>query len=154
MEQIPTQMYERNINSTVTRLDAEHILTQASLLDLNHSMRVALTINLKTREIVDARSEIIKAPLKICNSTVDLVKKLKGLKVERGINRKLVDALGTSDGCTHLYELALNAVRLTFNIFIGLQFDWDEWLTKKLGDEDFIQKATPHLKGACRPFKK
>ena len=148
------QMYERNINSTVTRLDADHILTQASLLDLNHSMRVALTINLKTREIVDAKSEIMKAPLKICNSTNDLVTKLKGLKIERGINRKLVEALGTSDGCTHLYELALNAVRLTFNIFIGLQFDWDEWLTKKLEDDDFIRKATPHLKGACRPFKK
>ena len=147
------QIYERNINSTVVQHDSEHIETHASLLDLNHSMRVSLKINLKSREIVSARAEIVKAPLNICHTTTSLMDKLVGLRVERGINRKLVEALGMNDGCTHLYELALNAVRLTFNILIGKQFDWSEWLTKSTSDEEFIKRAQPHLKGACRPFK-
>ncbi|OFZ11095.1 MAG: hypothetical protein A2Z20_04185, partial [Bdellovibrionales bacterium RBG_16_40_8] len=147
------QIYERNINSTVTRVDDDHIVTQASLLDLNHSMRVLLTINHKTREITNAEALIIKAPLQICKSTTTIVAQLIGLKIERGINRKLIEMLGHQDGCTHIYELTLNAVRLTFNVLIGQQVDWDEWRTKTLGDEEFIKKAMPYLKGACRPFK-
>lgn len=147
------QIYERNINSTVTRIDAEHIVTQASLLDLNHSMRVLLTVNIKTRLITKADAQILKAPLQVCGSTTELITKLNGIKIDRGINRTLVEVLGHQDGCTHIYELALNAVRLTFNVLIGQKFDWDEWLTKTLSDEDFVKKAMPYLKGACRPFK-
>ena len=147
------QIYERNINSTVTRIDEDHIVTQASLLDLNHSMRVMLTINIKTRLIAEAEAQILKAPLQVCNSTTDLLAKLKGVKIDRGINRTLVEALGSENGCTHIYELALNAVRLSFNVLIGQKFDWNEWLTKTLSDEDFVKKAMPYLKGACRPFK-
>ena len=147
------QIYERNINSTVTRLDQDQILTQASLLDLNHSMRVALTVNIKSRVITDAKAEMLKTPLHICNSTASLMEQLKGCKVERGINKKLLSVLGSQEGCTHLYELSLNAVRLTFNVLIGQQFNWDEWLTKTSSDEEFIKAAMPHLKGACKPFK-
>lgn len=148
------QIYERNINSTVIEYDQDHIETHASLLDLNHSMRVSIRVNLKSREIVAARAEIVKAPLGICKTTTALVDKLKGFRIERGINQKLVEALGTSDGCTHLYELALNAVRLSFNILMGKQFDWSEWITKTTSDEEFIARAKPHLQGACLPFKK
>jgi hypothetical protein len=147
------QIYERNINTTVKKTDANHLITEAALLDLNHSMRVSLTINLKTRKITDANAVILRAPLQICDNTLDLVKKLIGLKIGRGINTQLFTLLGGSDGCTHLYELALNAVRMTFNVMIGMQFDWKEWISKSLTDEEFIKKAKPYLKGACLPFK-
>lgn len=147
------QLYERNINSTVRKIDDEHIVTEASLLDLNHSMRVGITIHLKTRKIVDAEAVILRAPLRICDNTVALPKKLIGLKIGRGINTELFKILGGGDGCTHLYELALNAVRLTFNVMIGMQFDWGEWISKSLTDDEFVKKAKPFLKGACLPFR-
>lgn len=146
-------LFERNINSVVKQVDKDHILTEASLLDLNHSMRVTLKIHLKTREIVQANADISKAPLKFCDQTLQLVKKLEGHKIERGINQKLLSFLGKSDGCTHLYELALNAVRLSFNIFIGLGYDWNEWINRKLPDAEFTAKAMPHLQNTCLPFK-
>jgi Protein of unknown function (DUF2889) len=146
------QLYERNINSTVRKIDDDHLVTEASLLDLNHSMRVALTIRLSTREIVDAEAVILRAPLRICDNTVALPKKLVGLKIGRGINSELFRVLGGGDGCTHLYELALNAVRLTFNVIIGMKVDWKEWISKSLTDDEFVRKASPFLKGACLPF--
>src|ERR1035437_1562772 len=110
------KIYERNINSFVKKLDENTIVTEASLLDLNHSMRVALTIDLKTRKIIKSEALMLKAPLGICDSTTALMKDLEGLVLERGINKKLITALAHADGCTHLYELALNAVRLSFNV--------------------------------------
>lgn len=148
------EIYERNINSSVRKLDDHTIVTQASLLDLNHSMRVVLKINLKTRQIEDASAEILKAPLKVCDSTLDLLKGLVGLKLERGINGHLIRVLGGEEGCTHLYELALNAVRLSFNVMIGMKFDWQQWISKTVTDEKFVELANPFLKGTCRPFKK
>lgn len=148
------EIYERNINSRVTKLDERRLLTEASLLDLNHSMRVALTINRKTRTIEKATAHILKAPLSICDGTTELMSRLVGLKLERGINRKLVDALSRGNGCTHLYELSLNAVRLTFNVMIGMDFDWNEWITRSIPEGDFIKKAMPHLENSCRPFEK
>ncbi len=144
---------ERNINSTVRKVDGRTIKTEASLLDLNHSMRVTLTIDLPTRTITEAVGHIQKGPLRICSTTTELMGQLKGLKLERGINQRLVQALLHPDGCTHLYELALNAVRFSFNIMIGMNFDFDEWMKRSMSDEDFIRVATPHLKNACRPFK-
>lgn len=147
------KIYERNINSAVSRTGPDTITTTASLLDLNHSMSVTLTINLRTRLIEDARAQILKAPLRVCDSTTDLMGGLKGLRVDRGINSELVKRLGGENGCTHLYELALNAVRLSFNVMIGLGFDWGEWVNKTGSDEEFVAKAMPHLEGSCRPFR-
>ena len=118
------EIYERNINSNVRKVGKSFILTEASLLDLNHSMRVSLKINLKSRKIQSADAVILKAPLTVCGSTTALIKRLKGLKIERGINNKLIEHLAHAEGCTHLYELALNAVRLSFNVMIGMDFNW------------------------------
>jgi hypothetical protein len=147
------RIYERNVNTFVQRLDSERILTESSLLDLNHSMKVALTVNLKTLKIEEATAQILKAPLRVCDSTTALMKNIEGLSIGRGVNKKLLQLLAQDDGCTHLYELALNAVRLSYNVMIGLRFDWQEWISKTVSDEEFIQEAAPFLKGACRPFK-
>lgn len=153
MSRVNTLLYERNINSRVMKADRDRLVTEASLLDLNHSIRVLLTTNTKTRIIEKASAVFLKAPLKICDSTLNLMKKIEGLRLERGINGKLVDILGRSDGCTHLYELTLNAVRLTFNVMIGLDFNWRQWLDKPNSDEEFIMAAMPYLENFCLPFK-
>ena len=117
-------------------------------------MRVALTIHRHTRIIENASARILKAPLKICNSTEQLMNGLIGLKLERGINRQLIRVLAKADGCTHLYELTLNAVRLSFNVLIGMDFNWSEWITRSIPEDEFIAKALPYLEGSCRPFEK
>jgi hypothetical protein len=148
------KIYERNLNSSVRKIDETHILVETSMLDLNHSMRVELKINTKTNVIEDAVSETTKVPLKACAVPQNLIKQVIGLKIERGINRRLIQILGGGEGCTHLYELTLTSVRLTFNVLMGLRYDWDQWVSRSLSDEEFTQQATPHLKGSCYPFKK
>ncbi|MBT3786263.1 AMP-binding protein [bacterium] len=145
-------IYERNINSVVKRLDEWTIRAEASLVDLNHGMRVSLTIDLRTNNIHSATASILKAPFQICTRTTELIKNLEGIRLERGINRKLLQILGCSNGCTHLYELALNAVRLAFNVRMGLSFNWDEWVSRTVSEDEFIEAALPQLRNSCLPF--
>lgn len=147
------KIYERNINATVRKCDDLYLIVETSLLDLNHSMRVELKINTQNDIIESAIAEITKAPLKICEYPLSQIKKLEGLKIERGINRKLVEAVGGPNGCTHLYELSLNAVRLIFNVKLGMSFDWQQWTSRTIPDDEFLTKAKPVLKGSCYPFK-
>ncbi|MEW6455609.1 MAG: DUF2889 domain-containing protein [Acidobacteriota bacterium] len=147
------EIYERNINSSVRKLNEKYIVTEASLLDLSHNMRVELKINLETSVIEEASAQILKAPFQVCNYTLENIKRIEGFKIERGINKKLINALGKSDGCTHFYELALEAVRLSFNVMLGIRFNWKEWVSRTVNEEEFIKMAMPYLKNSCLPFK-
>lgn len=146
-------IYERNINVAVTRLSTELIKTKASLLDLNHNMRVDLVISVDDQQIVDARSQMVKTPFEICVITGARIKTLIGLKIERGITRTLRSRLGGSTGCTHLYELAVEAVRMSSNVLMGFASgDEKEWRERRMTDEEFIRHAKEFLQDSCLPF--
>lgn len=148
-----SDIYERNINISVGRRDEKAIVTKASLLDLNHNIRIELTVDVETKEIIDAKAQMVKSPFEICQLTLVKIQKLIGLKIERGIHRNLVDALGHAEGCTHLVDLAMEAARLSANVLLGFTRSDEEWRQRKLSDEEFITQVMPVLKNSCLPFK-
>jgi hypothetical protein len=148
-----TELYERNLNISVSKLSDDEILTKASLLDLNHNIRIQIQVDVASKKIIRAEAQMVKSPFMICGQTLDKIQKLVGLRIERGIHQKLVDALGHSDGCTHLVDLAMEAVRLSANVLLGFtRFDV-EWRQRKLTDEEFIEQVKPVLRNSCLPFK-
>jgi hypothetical protein len=147
------EIYERNINAAVRRVDDDHIVTKASLLDLNHNMRVEIRVRISDRTIVDSRAELVKTPFQICFQTARFARNMIGLKIERGITRRMSDLFGHADGCTHLYELAVEAVRLSSNVLLGFEAGDVEWRERRLSDEEFISRAKGFLKNSCLPFK-
>lgn len=147
------EIYERNINASVRREDEDQIMTKASLLDLNHNMRVELKIRISDREIIDATAQMTKTPFKVCAGTAHFITRLVGLKIERGVTRKMADLLGRSAGCTHLYELSVEAARLSSNVLLGFETGDVEWRERKLSDEEFISRAKGFLANSCLPFR-
>ena len=148
-----SEIYERNINISVGQLNEKAILTKASLLDLNHNIRIELTVDVNTKTITDAKAFMVKSPFGICQQTLSKIGNVVGLKIERGIHKKLVDALGHADGCTHMVDLAMEAVRLSANVMLGFSQFAREWQERKLSDEEFIAQVKPVLKNSCLPFK-
>jgi hypothetical protein len=76
-----------------------------------------------------------------------------GLKIERGIHARLVDAVGRAEGCTHMVDLTMEAVRLSANVLLGFSSQDAEWRERKLTDEEFIEHIKPILRNSCLPFK-
>jgi len=148
-----TEIYERNINVSVSKINEELILTKASLLDLNHNIRVELTVHVPTKTIREAKAVMVKSPFKICQLTLNNMHNVVGLKIERGIHGRLVDAVGRTEGCTHMVDLTMEAVRLSANVLLGFSRQDEEWRDRKLTDEEFIAEVKPILKNSCLPFK-
>lgn len=148
-----TELYERNLNISVSKLSDDEILTKASLLDLNHNIRIQIRVDTGTKTITAAEAQMVKSPFMICGRTLDKIRNLNGLKIERGVHKKLVDALGHADGCTHLVDLAMEAVRLSANVLLGFSRFDVEWRQRKLTDEEFIEQVKPVLRNSCLPFK-
>jgi len=147
------EIYERNINASVRRDEDDFIVTKASLLDLNHNMRVEIKVRISDRTIVDAGAQMVKTPFMICGQTARFANNMVGLKIERGVTKKLSDLFGHSEGCTHLYELSVEAVRLSSNVLLGFETGDQEWRDRRLSDTEFIVKAKEFLKNSCLPFK-
>ena len=148
-----TEIYERNINVAVAWKNEHAIITRASMLDLNHHIRVELSIDLQNESITDAHAQMTKVPYGLCQFTLSNIKKIIGMKIERGIQKQLIDVLGHSDGCTHLVDLAMEAIRLSANVMIGLTKVGDEWFNRTLSEEAQIELVKPLLKNSCLPFK-
>jgi hypothetical protein len=147
------EIYERNINAAVRKDGDGYISTKASLLDLNHNMRIEIRVRISDRKIVEATAQMVKTPFAICGQTAAFAKNLEGLTIERGITKQIAGLMGRSEGCTHLYELAVEAVRLSSNVLLGFETGDEEWRERRLTDDEFISRAKEFLKNSCLPFK-
>lgn len=149
-----SELYQRNINVTVEKVDAEHILIQASLLDLDHSIRFLMKVHTATRTISEGSAQMIRVPFRKCRETVPLAATIAGLVIGRGINRQLADRLGHNVGCMHLVELAMTAARMAAAVLA----EADRGLTDREGFECLdeasrIALGMPHLKNTCLVFR-
>lgn len=148
------EIYERNINISVSQKNENEIVTKASMLDLNHLISVEIVIDLPSETIVAATAQMPKVPYGICQFTLKNMEKVIGLKIQRGIHKELADRLGHADGCTHMVDLAMEAVRLSANVMVGLTKVGREWFDHgTLTEEEMIERVKPLLKNSCLPFK-
>ena len=137
--------YERNINTSVAKLEDGILLTKSSLLDLNHHMGLSFVIRMEDQEIIKAEAFMNRAPFKVCRETLENVSSAVGLRIERGITKKLGKIIGGSRGCVHLLEVAKEAVILSSNILLGQQLGHDEWIHRELSDEAFMARGSCFL---------
>ena len=148
------ELYQRNINVTVERLDEEHILVHSSLLDLDHSIRFSMEVHAPSRTITAGSAQMIRVPFRKCRETVPLAERIAGLVIERGINRRLADILGHNTGCMHLVELAMTAARMAAAVLVeagGGLVDREHF--ESLSEEERIAIGMPFLKNTCLVFR-
>lgn len=149
------ELYQRNINVTVERdADPEYIIVHSSLLDLDHSIRFSMKVHARTKRIEQASAQMIRVPFRKCRETLPLTEKIAGLVIERGINRKLADALGHDTGCMHLVELSMTAARMAAAVLVEAQRGLaDREHFEALSEEERIAIGMPHLKNTCLVFR-
>lgn len=149
-----SEIYQRNINLVINDLGNDRVAVSASMLDLDHVIRLNLVVNPYTKEIVEASAQMVKVPLSACSRTMVRVRGLEGLYIQRGINKEIVQNLGGDTGCVHLVELAINAVSLASATLIG----WGSVITGReefeaLTEEEKIRLGMPFLRNTCLAYK-
>lgn len=147
-------VFERNINIKLMPVDSENFTLNVSLLDLSHSIHATLKINLNTQEIVDAEAKMMRVPFSVCHHAENNLKKLIGLKIQRGINKQIAMIVGRNEGCTHLVEMLQSAVRFGAAMLIAKSAGYESYGEgEKLSEEERIARSMPVLKNTCVVFK-
>jgi hypothetical protein len=147
-------IYERNINIKVIPLDKENFEVNVSLLDLSHSIHATLKINIITQEIIDADAKMMRVPFSVCHLAENNIKKIRGLKVQRGINKQIAQIVGAKDGCTHLVEILQSALRFGAAMLIAKSAGYETYGEgEKLTEEERIARSMPVLKNTCVVFR-
>ncbi len=147
-------VFERNINIRLYPIDKNTVIVAASLLDLHHSISTEIKVDLSTQQIVDADVKMIRVPYSGCQKAVVNIRKIVGFKIERGVNKKIADALGHSTGCTHIVEIIQNAMRFSASMLIGVRTGYGKIdKNRESSEEDRIANVMPYLKNTCIVFK-
>ncbi|HOJ49431.1 MAG TPA: DUF2889 domain-containing protein [Spirochaetota bacterium] len=105
----PIPIYNRQ-KSTRTWFKDSNIIVESFLEDPVHFIRLKVIINFETRVIKDIETEFIRSPYEdICPLTGNEYKKIIGLKIEEGFNKKVSEIIKLDKGCTHLTTLLREA---------------------------------------------
>jgi len=104
-------LFNRSININVRSSDSTILTVNGTFLDSHHEICLTLVVDILTYTIVGAEGELLRTPHGNCRETRQLIENLIGLTIDKGIRRKLQSAVGYENGCTHLFELALECVK-------------------------------------------
>ena len=146
---------KRDIGIEAFELENGNLMLEATFLDPYHLIRLNIHIQPESKTIIDAKSEFANHPHTACSFVAEKAKQMIGLKIERGIARKVSEKIGGSEGCIHLRELALETLNFAATSLIG----YDEGFGLMSRDFNILDEAKKYslskhlLKNTCYIYK-
>lgn len=151
---IAMDLLERNINVLIKKLDEDTIFVRSSILDLHHSMFFEMEIDFITREITNVNAAMVKVPYPVCQDALANIQKCVGLRLERGLAKRMADILGKNTGCTHMLEIALTGARTASYAILNILAEGRMWKDIIESDEERYEAVKGYLENSCIVFNK
>ncbi|GAB4261836.1 MAG: hypothetical protein Kow0092_11670 [Deferrisomatales bacterium] len=145
-------IFQRSIHSNVKKIDADRLRVTSSLLDLEHSFHLEITVRISDGIIEEAKGAMSKTPLTRCLRGVDGIPQLVGLRVGRGIIKAVNRQLGGPRGCAHMVELITDALRLVSMLLIGDSMSYWSELKETMSEEEIVAEGRKKLTNTCLVF--
>lgn len=142
----------RTINSYVHDHDEKHLIILSNLTDFAHIFEVIIKIDIESKKIVETKATYYKTPYKVCQKTVELINKINGLEIKKGVIKDIANKLSGIQGCIHLFELVENAIKLASTIIIGKKANYFTKEFRSLPDEEKIKISKKYLKNTCYAY--
>ncbi|PLX39800.1 MAG: hypothetical protein C0608_11005 [Deltaproteobacteria bacterium] len=146
------KIFQRSIHSTIREADERTWIVTSDFLDLEHSIHLELTVDTSSWQVTNATSGMSKSPFTRCLKAVEGVKKMVGLKVERGILSRVHEEFSGAKGCTHLMELIIDSIRLVGMMRVGGNAGYPNVSKSSETEDELIARITPKLKNSCLVF--
>lgn len=134
------KVYSRSKYVSCEKTDEYTLETKSSIIDTIHEMEVVIVTDMKENVIIQARSQMVRAPYKICFEVCQLASGLAGLKIDQNIGKNVREIMGGPCGCFHLQDLSLEAVVAIKHS--SFAFTADDRAQR-------LRKADPVLRGTC-----
>ncbi len=148
-----TQIHTRTLSLVTYPLEGPEIIVEGRLKDERlqtvfdisgeildpgtiHQLVIRLLIRDNPLRIAEAEGEMIQVPMEQCLETLDLIKKIPGLKIKAGFSKQVKDLLGGTQGCAHLAHL----------LTVMGQEIVHGWLTHKRKNKNPVPKSIAEIK--------
>lgn len=146
------RIYERNVNVQIIDGGSSKFRVRASLFDVEHNFHAELVVDVPSGRIEDVEVSMTRRPYPtFCPRALENAQKLKGLIIGPGITRRIIEAVGRSEGCVHMVELFAAAVGFVATILIGRRSGLTDDVA--YSEEEHRQKWMPILKNSCQVFR-
>jgi len=139
----------RTINSYVHDHNDRHLVILSNLTDFAHIFEVIIKIDINESKIIETKATYYKTPYQICKKTANLISKINGMEIRKGIVKDIAKVLSGQEGCIHLFELVENAIKLASTILIGKKANYFSEDFRKLPDDEKIRISKKYLKNSC-----
>lgn len=135
--------FRRDISYHVQMTEKGNISLTGILHDRYHDIELNVLVSSDSLEVLDAGLQMRRVPSPHCNDVEKRLELLKGCAIARGINRKLVEIFGGSEGCGNLRTMLMGLLPLAVNAraAIGLE-----------NEDQMREVMEAHLKGTCAGF--
>ncbi|MCK4278597.1 MAG: DUF2889 domain-containing protein [Desulfurellaceae bacterium] len=145
-------IFERSINSKAYMNNDEVKIIAIFKDDIAHYLKLTVFFNKNDKVIEDVDCEMPKTPFDKCKGVKGIARKIIGLRVEKGISKKIFSQIGGREGCVHLAELAVEAVKMFSLLVMGIETEYFTEGYKKLSEKEQIELSKKYLKDTCFVF--
>jgi len=106
------ELFQRRIQSQVILVGSDTMQVEIKLDDTHHEIQLNLEVKASTRTVTAIQGRFIRAPYDRCEDTAVLLENMVGVSIAPGVWRTVARKVGGKEGCTHLYELVMEALRV------------------------------------------
>ncbi len=135
--------FQRDIRYGISLRDDGRIALTANMKDIYHDILMEVLVNGESLSIEAAQAEFRKCPENECRHAADRLEQLVGVTIGKGLNRKIVEALGGGDGCGNLRNMLLGLLPLAINVKAA------EGLG---GEQTVMESMREKLTGSCAGY--
>ncbi|MBL0225869.1 MAG: DUF2889 domain-containing protein [Geobacteraceae bacterium] len=135
--------FHRAISFDVSRIADNRIRLTATMRDVYHDILIEVLVDAETLIIEALQATFSRCPEKACPNAAGRLQNLVGVVIGRGLNRRVIDALGGGAGCGNLRVMLLGLLPLAINVKAAEGFD---------SEEEMLESVRNKLRGSCAGY--
>ncbi len=114
-----------------------------------HHMAIRLMVGGAPLAILDAEAEMEQVPLEFCRDTLETIKKIIGLEISAGFQKKVRARMGGEKGCAHLTHLLTVMSQAAFQGYVAHKRKHQLPVPGSLEEVEGLE----YLLGSCRAWR-
>jgi hypothetical protein len=135
--------FQRDITYRIGKHGDGRLLLTATMRDRYHDIVLEVLVSEEMLAIDAITAEFRRCPTDECRSARQRLQQLAGATIGRGLNRRIVEALGGESGCGNLRNLLLGLLPLALNLTAAEGFEDEEAMMDGIREK---------LRGTCAGY--
>lgn len=124
-------------------LQSDGLHLTATMQDRFHELAIEVIVDLDSMKVTAARGEFSRSPSTFCPRVTDALAGLVGMRVGKGINRRLLELFGGSEGCGNIRTILSGLLPLALNVSAARGIE---------NEEELLDTISRKLEGSCAGY--